>query len=183
MTTTYFYDTDADSTAPHKANRLMLEVAHGDPDLDDFWPGTFDRDFKKTYYEYALDGEAVGNVTRIIRKEQAESFSPNSYTVYSYCFAYNRAGELWNVATQWWREDSREDLDPTYPPQLVHVREFRGSGQSRHILCVQFGLCLKKRVARIQVRESFIPNSRHTFSIGSSAILASSYDMSNAEHA
>ncbi len=134
MTTTYFYDTDAGSTAPHKANRLMLEVAHGDPDLDDFFPGTFDYDYKKTYYEYALDGDAVGNVVRIIRKERPELFGGGDYTVHSYCFFYNRAGELWHVATQWWQEDFREELNPVYAPQLVHVREFRGSGQSRHMM-------------------------------------------------
>jgi len=106
----YHYDTDADSTAPHKTNRLMsydtFELVGTD------CSGTQGPQLESVIYDYALTGPAAGNPTQIRRKVASVPGSALASHVFSTCLKYNEAGELWVATvrtwfTPWWYGMSR----------------------------------------------------------------------------
>lgn len=104
VTTTYEYDIHAPTTYGSRNNRLMwteTRAGAGGP-TDDL--------VERVTYDYALDGEATGNIVRVSRKVpdpagQGPPSNPWDFDVSATEFAYNKAAEVRFISQRRWEED------------------------------------------------------------------------------
>ncbi len=138
MTTTYEYDIHAPVTYGHANNRLMMyEVRTTAADPQDRLL------HERVVYDYALDGEATGNVTRVSRKiPDFPAVTPVNFTVQATEFFYNKAGEVQVISLRQWEEVNGQVADIP-PPATLAIREFRGSGSSRYMMRERHPLTLE----------------------------------------
>ncbi len=123
VVTTYHYDVDADATASHRANRLMYsETRNAGGDL-----------LERVVYEYALQGDAAGNVAQVYREVPlTPEPDPKVFDVFGTHFTYNKAAEVRIVTQRHWLETN--GVHDQNSVTNLKIREFRGSGRTRHMM-------------------------------------------------
>ncbi len=121
--TTYHYDVEDPVSYGTKANRLMhSETRNGALDV-----------LERVVYEYALEGDAAGNVTQVIREVPLEPGpDPFVYDVFATHFTYNKAAEVRIVTQRHWMKNGGVHLPNT--ATILKIREFRGTGRERYMM-------------------------------------------------
>jgi RHS repeat-associated protein len=90
--------------------------------------------FERVEYESEFDGDAAGNVRRVVRKI-ADPPGPvvDEWDVFATEFFYNRAGEVQVISQRAWHQV--DELEGPVITNLVttSIREFRGNGRTRYM--------------------------------------------------
>ncbi len=93
---------------------------------------------EKVVYEYALEGDAAGNVTQVMRKIPQDPADPIIWDVFGTHFTYNKAGEVRIVTQRHWLnfgpDPSAESGPESGSATILRIREFRGTGRERHMM-------------------------------------------------
>jgi YD repeat-containing protein len=142
LITDYYYDVDPNVPATSHLNRLM-------------WYETRDRYealIEHVEYEYDAGDDAAGNVSQIIKMKPDPVFpgldprNPDAMDVLGYHFMYTKSAEVRIVTVRQWRATADgaggythvADPDPNtvggIPTRIIKMREFRGSGRTRHMM-------------------------------------------------
>ncbi|NOT01258.1 MAG: hypothetical protein HOP29_11590 [Phycisphaerales bacterium] len=88
---------------------------------------------ERVEYEYANDGDAAGNVRRVVRKvADPPQPVPEEWFVYATEFFYNRAGEAQVISQRRWNETAAGVNPLTLA--TTSIREFRGNGRTRYMM-------------------------------------------------
>ncbi|NOT02696.1 MAG: hypothetical protein HOP29_18990 [Phycisphaerales bacterium] len=86
---------------------------------------------ERVEYEYAYDGDAAGNVRRVVRKvADPPQPVPDEWFVYATEFFYNRAGEAEVISQRRWNETPAGTANVS----TQSIREFRGNGRTRYMM-------------------------------------------------
>ncbi|MEE9297179.1 MAG: RHS repeat-associated core domain-containing protein [Phycisphaerae bacterium] len=124
-TTTYTYDVDDPAAYNHKANRLMSYETRQDSN---------NYVLERVVYEYALEGDAAGNITQVIRETPTfEAEQPSMFDVFGTHFTYNKKGAVRIIVQRHWRMIIG-DTESHFGESVLKIREFRGDGRTRHMM-------------------------------------------------
>ncbi|NOT01256.1 MAG: RHS repeat-associated core domain-containing protein [Phycisphaerales bacterium] len=88
---------------------------------------------ERVEYEYEHDGDAAGNVRRVVRKvPDPPQDVPDEWFVYATEFFYNNAGEVQVISQRQWHE-AQGVVNPL-TLMTTSIREFRGNGRTRYMM-------------------------------------------------